>query len=69
MPVRKIEGLKKVTLNLTETTVLKLQDLYPGLGYQRAVRSILDNHVTQLAAKRARAVEGLVTEIDIGEME
>jgi len=68
MPIRKIEGLRKITINLTAETIDRLSDIYAGIGYQRAIREILDAHVARLNASRARIVETLVDEVDLEEI-
>ena len=62
---KEAEPLVRVTLNLFESSYARMQDLYPGMGAAKAIRTLVHQHVAQVEAKVARATEDLVPDIDV----
>lgn len=60
------EPLKKVTLNLYERDVERMEALYPKAGYTVAVRELVRTHVMRVDSARAAVLdESLVDDIDL----
>ncbi len=64
------EDLEKVTIRLTQGAAQRLNDLFPSVGYNRVIRTMVDNFLKGVEEKSQRSTtrNPLPLDIDVKEM-